>query len=207
MREPDAPAPFLDREDQDLQLGARGKRLAVVGPSLGAELRVGDEPGLARAEPDERAEVFHALHGAGEHGAHRDARFHLIAGSHVVGRQRQSDAAPGEIDGQDHHVRFGIGGDGLAHRARTAAGNLTDVKEPVDAGQQLDEDPELGGADQPPANDLALAQPAGHALPRIALEGLEAQRDPPLLLVDPQHLHGHRVTHVEPIARPGHANV
>src|SRR5204863_8399220 len=71
VREPDAPAPFLDREHEDFELDSRGKRLAVIGPALGTELGVGHQPGLARAGPDERAVVLHALDGARQHRAHR----------------------------------------------------------------------------------------------------------------------------------------
>ena len=81
------------------------------------------------------------------------------------------------------------------------------MQEPVHPGQELHEDAELGGSNGPPVDHLALAQPPGHGRPRVALEGLQAQRDPSLLLIDPQHLHGHRLAHAQPIGRPAHARM
>ena len=81
------------------------------------------------------------------------------------------------------------------------------MQEAVDTGQELDEDAELGRANRAPAHDLPLAQPSRHRGPRIALESLQAERDPPLLLIDPQHFDGHRVADAQEIGGTAHARM
>ena len=81
------------------------------------------------------------------------------------------------------------------------------MQEAIHARQELHEHAELGRAYRASADHLPLAQPSRHRGPRIALEGLQAERDAALLLVDPQDLDGDRVAHAQEIGRPARARV
>src|SRR5439155_1667067 len=98
-------------------------------------------------------------------------------------------------------------GRGLPQRPLTASRNLCDAQEAVDTRQELDEDAEVGRADRAPAHDLPFAQSSRYCGPRIALEGLQAERDPALLLVDPEHLDGQGVTDAQEVSRTTHARM
>ena len=73
--------------------------------------------------------------------------------------------------------------------ARHAPGDVRHVDHAVDVALEADEQAELGRV-----LDLALDHAAdrvllGESRPRILLSLLEAERNPPLLLVDLEHLH------------------
>src|SRR5262249_22004866 len=94
-----------------------------------------------------------------------------------------------------------------AGRAAGPGGIPPAATRPAAPRQELDEDAELRRAHQATADDLALAEPARYGRPRVAVEGFQAQRDPALLLVDLEHLHGHRLAETEAIPRSGNAAV
>src|SRR5215470_6514142 len=207
VRETDAPAAFLDREHQHLDLAVHEKGLAGIRTATHRELGSGHETGLARTEAHENAERLVALHRPGEERAHLDARLHLLPERGALGRQRQRDAALVSIDVDDEHADLRAGRRRFPQGPLTAARNLRDVQEAVDTRQELDEYPELGRAHGAPAHDLALAQPSGHPGPRIPLERLQAERDPPFLLVEPEHLDAHRVADAQEVGRTAHARM
>ena len=99
---------------------------------------------------------------------------------------------------------LGVGRDRLAQRPLLVARDLAHVQQPVHAGQQLDEDAEIGSPDGATPYHLSLAQPAGHAGPRVAVERLQAECDPPLLRIDPQDFHRHRLAHAQAVRGPAH---
>src|SRR6516164_6001810 len=66
VRETNAPAAFLDRQHQHLDLAVHGEGLAGVRAAAHRELRGGHQTRLARAEAHEDAERFVALHFPGE---------------------------------------------------------------------------------------------------------------------------------------------
>src|SRR6185436_12862051 len=70
---------------------------------------------------------------------------------------------------------------GCRHRP---ARHLRDVEQAVDARLELDEGAELGQPDHLALHVRPDRELAGHVLPRVALELLETQRDPLVLLVD-----------------------
>src|SRR5437867_1948010 len=207
VREADAPAAFLDREHEHLDLGVRGEGLAGIGAAAQRELSRRHEPCLPGPEPHEDAERLVALDRPGEHRAHLDERLHLLTELGALGRQGQRDAALLSIDADDQNRDLRAVGRGLPQRPLTASRNLCDVQEAVDTRQELDEDAEVGRADRAPAHDLPLAQSSRYCGPRIALEGLQAERDPALLLVDPEHLDGHGVTDAQEVGRTTHARM
>src|SRR5262249_10503812 len=205
--EADAAAAFLDREHQHLDLAAHREGLAGIGAPAHGELSRGHETRLARTEAHEDAERFVALHRPREPGTHLHARFHLLADRGALGRQRQRDAALVAIDADDEHADLAAGGRRFPQGPLTAARNLRDVQKAVDTRHELDEHPELGRAHGAPAHDLALTQPAGYPGPRIPLEGLQAERDPPFLRVEPEHLDGHRIADAQQVGRTAHARM
>src|SRR5882672_4638914 len=207
VREADTPPSLFDREHEHLDLAVRGEGLAWVGAAAHRELSGGHEPGLPGAEAHEDAERFVALDRSGEHRAHLDARLHLLPELDALGRQGERDPALLAVDADDQHGDLCAVGRGFPQCALTAPRNLRDVQEAVDARQELDEDAELGRANRAPAHDVPLAQSSRHRGPRIALQSLQAERDPSPFLVDPEYLDGHRIADAQEIGRAAHARM
>src|SRR5262249_24288851 len=201
VREADAPAALFDREHEYLELAVHGEGLAQIGAAARGELCGGHEPGLTRPEAHEDAERFVPLDPPGEDRAHLNARLHLLPELGALGRPCQRDATlrATDPDQQHDHPGAGAGGRGCPQRPRTAPRNRGDVQKAIDARQELDEAAELGRAPGAPAFHLPLAQPSRHRGPRIALERLQAERDPALLLVDPDDLDGHGIADAQEV--------
>src|SRR5262249_43621226 len=161
VRETDAPAPFFHREDQHLHLAPDREGLARVGAAAHGELGGGHQPGLPGTKAHEHAEGLVALDGAGEHRSHLYARLHMLPRFRALRRQRERDASLVAVHADDQDSDLGARSSGLAQGSLPAPGNLRHVQKTVHAGQELDEDSELGRAHRAPAHHLPLAQPPG----------------------------------------------
>ena len=80
-------------------------------------------------------------------------------------------------------------------------GELRDVHEPLDAGQDLDEGAERDDLRDATLDDVLLVVVLEHLLPRVRLRLLEAERDPLALAVDVEHLDLHGLADLEDLGR------
>ena len=114
---------------------------------------------------------------------------------------RERDAAALLVDLEDLHPDLLARLDDLAGGLDVVLGELGDVDEALDAGDDLDE-----GAEGDDLGHLALERGAGAVgvedrLPRVLLRLLEAERDPLAVAVDVEHLDLDRLADLEDLGR------
>ena len=102
--------------------------------------------------------------------------------------QGEREAATVAVDLEDQHVDRIALRDDLARVFDVVIGELGDVHEALDAGEDLDEGAERDDLRHAALDDVALAIAVEHLLPRVGLRLLEAQRDSLPLTVDVEHL-------------------
>ena len=83
-------------------------------------------------------------------------------------------------------------------------GELGDVHEALDAGDDLDEGAERDDLRDAPLDDVALLVGVDHLLPRVGLRLLEPERDPLALAVDVEHLDLDLLPDLEQLGRMVH---
>ena len=100
--------------------------------------------------------------------------------------QRQAAPVGVDVDDLDDHVL--ARSDDLARVLDVVRGELGDVDEALDALQDLDERAERDDLRGPAVDVVALLVGLQHALPRIGLRLLEAERDALAVAIDVEHL-------------------
>ena len=83
-------------------------------------------------------------------------------------------------------------------------GELGDVDEALDSGQDLDERAECDDLGHAPVYDVELRVGIDDLLPRIGLRLLETERDPLAIAVDVEHLHLDLLADLEDLGRVVH---
>ena len=118
--------------------------------------------------------------------------------------QREGEAAALAVDLEDEHLDVVTLRDDLARVLDVVRGELGDVHEPLDAGEDLDEGAERDDLRDLPVDDVALGVGVDHLLPRVGLRLLEAERDALALAVDVEHLDLDRLADLEHLGRVVH---
>ncbi len=97
------------------------------------------------------------------------------------------------VDLEDLHVECGVRLDHLARALDVVVGELGDVDQTLDPGQDLDEGAEGDDLGHGSLEHVAGAVGADHPLPRVLLRLLETERDALAIAVDVEHFDPHRV--------------
>ena len=115
--------------------------------------------------------------------------------------QGQGEPSAIAVDLEDADVDGLALGDDLARVLDVMGGELGDVHEALDAGEDLDEGAEGHDLRDAPLDDVVLVVVLDHLLPRVGLRLLEAERDPLAVPVDVEHLHLDRLPDLEHLGR------
>src|SRR5689334_1823950 len=166
------------------RLGLVVGRLRLVGEHLFGQAQLGHVGLLALAR---NAEVD---------------RLHRIAGLDAAQGQRQTAAVGVDLDDLDLDVLALL--HDLARVLDVVLGQLGDVDQALDPGNDLGEGAERDDLGDPARHDVALLGLVDDALPRIGLGLLEAERDALAVAVDVEHLDAHLLADLEHLGRMVH---
>jgi hypothetical protein len=190
-RQAQAPLLLVDVGDQGVHLVADREPLGPLLAPVAAEVRLADEAAQVLADRDLDPAVGDRRHRAGDHRA-------LAQLLRLPGRERvllqlldaKADALLLDVDVEHlgaHHVALLVVLDRLL--AGPAPVEVREMDHPVELLVEADEQAELRDVLDLALHLAADRMPGEEGLPRILHDLLEAEADPPLLLVDLQHHH------------------
>ena len=179
----------------DLHLAADRERLQHVRVAIDARFGKRQQPGAARRQEHEHAELLVTLNLASQDRPWRDRALSGRGPRRPFVDERDADALLRGIDAED----FERPGRADGHRFRpssraTSRGKRGRVRQPFDAGVELHEGAEVRHADHSAGTHLAHLVGRGDRRPRIVLELLQPERDLLRGIVYTQHLHGDLLT-------------
>ena len=199
---------FFDCQDGNLHLSARRKLFAVVGSTRRPHLRIGNQSGLPRAEPDKYPERLHPLNGAGENRSGRQLQFlGVIARSEPLWGQGQGNPSLLRVNREDENGYFLIGRGRLFDYALLAAGNFAHVQQPINAREQFDKDAEVSHPNQTAGHHLPFAQLYADSTPGVVFQGFQTQPDLAAFRVHAEHFDCDCFAHAQMIGRPSQPRV
>ena len=123
----------------------------------------------------------------------------LLTLLHALEREREPAAVAVDLEDADVHGLPLC--DDLARVLDVMRGELGDVDEALDSGEDLDEGAERDDLRHAALDDVVLAVRVEHLLPGIALRLLQPERDPLAVAVDVEHLHLDGLADVEHLGR------
>ena len=123
----------------------------------------------------------------------------LVLVLHALEREREAPSVGVHLD--DLHPDDLALRDDLARVLDVMLGELRDMDEALDPGEDLDEGAERHDLRHPALDDVSLVVGIDHLLPRVGLGLLETERDPLPVPVDVEDLHADRLADLEHLGR------
>ena len=150
----------------------------MVGSTRRPHLRIGNQSGLPRTEPDKYPERLDPLNGAGQDRALCQIQLlGMIAWSEPLWGQGQGNPPIFGVNREDENGHFLVGRGRLFDRTLLAAGDFAHVQQPINAREQFDKDAKVRHPNQTAGHHLAFTQLRSGRAPGVVLQGFQTQPD------------------------------